>query len=306
MEPGSLSLRNGETDCLGNKVSRVFSRDPVKRYVIWETDAGNVVCDADDETVIAQPTVSEWTIKVAGLLSNQAAFKKHYNSYVAHAYKLCFDGDLQAALLTLKTTYDEIVRRLQRAAKLAFLLGALGAAMTCVVTCATLYLHHFGNDTLDLIFAAVGVSALGGFMSVASGLRKIAIDLEERTRINVLYGALRVVVAMIAGLVATLLIRTGAVLSFLQKKDAFSGFLLVCFLSGFSERFVYKALKTSSDKRSVKAVRQGVSCLQVQSGPRSFHYSSAMEGWLVILPQLHETMFADLLQSLLGSSKSGS
>lgn len=193
--------------------------------------------------MIAQPTISEWTIKVAGLLSNQVAFKKHYNSHVAHAYKLCFDGDVQAGLLTLKTTHDEIVRRLLRGAKLAFLLGALITAMTCVAICAILYFRNFGNDILDRIFAAVGVSALGGFMSVAIGLRKIAIDLEERTRINALYGAVRVVVAIIAGVVATLLIRTGAVLSFLQEKDASSGFLVVCFLSGFSERFVYKALK---------------------------------------------------------------
>ena len=199
-------------------------------------------------TVIAQQAISEWTIKVAGLLSNQVAFKKHYNSHVAHAYKLCFDGDPEAALLTLKTTHDEIVRRLQRGATLAFLLGALGTGMVCVATCAILYLQHFGNDTLNRIFAGIGVSGLGGFMSVASGLRKIGIDLEERTRINVLYGAVRVVVAMIAGVVATLLIRTGAVLSFLQEKDAFSGFLLVCFLSGFSERFVYKALKGIEDQ----------------------------------------------------------
>ena len=152
------------------------------------------------------------------------------------------------SLLTLKATHDEVVRRLQRSAKLAYLLGALGTGVVCVAVCGTLYLRPLGNDTLSHILAALVVSALGGFMSVASGLRKIAIDLEERTKINALYAAVRVLVAMIAGVVATLLIRAGAVLSFLQQNDAFSGFLLVCFLSGFSERFVYKALKGIEDQ----------------------------------------------------------
>lgn len=50
------------------------------------------------------------------------------------------------------------------------------------------------------------------------------------------------VVAAVAGAVAAFLIRTGALLPFLEQKDAFGGFMLVCFLAGFSERFVYRAL----------------------------------------------------------------
>jgi hypothetical protein len=60
--------------------------------------------------------------------------------------------------------------------------------------------------------------------------------------INVLYGLLRVVIAMIAGAIAAFLIRTGAILPFLEKREAFDSFILVCFLAGFSERFVYRAL----------------------------------------------------------------
>lgn len=248
MEPTSLSLQIGDRDCFGNKVLRVFARDPVRRYVIWETEGGRVACDADDETLSRNPDITEWTIKVGGLVSNQLAFREQYNGHLAHAYKLYFDGDPQACLLTLKTTYREIVRRLERAAKLGFLLGALGTTAFGVAICIILYFSHFAGETLNRMITAAAVSALGGFMSVASGLRKLKIDLEERTRVNALYGAVRVVVAMIAGVVAALLIRTGAVLSFLQQQDALSGFLVACFLSGFSERFVYRALRQIEDQ----------------------------------------------------------
>jgi hypothetical protein len=243
MEPTSLSLKIGDTDTLGNKVTRVFAREQVKKYAIWETEKGEVVIDADDESLFQHPDVQRWVIKVVGLQSQRPLLKSKYNSYVAHAYKLFFDGGPPACISVLKSLYEDLFRQLQRQAKLAFLLGASSATALCVLTCALLYFRRFPNDLLERVLAGTAVSALGGFMSVASGLRKLQLDLEETSLVSALYGGVRIVVAIIAGVVATLLIRTGAILSFLQQKDAFSGFLVVCFVAGFSERFVYKALR---------------------------------------------------------------
>jgi fructose-specific phosphotransferase system IIC component len=52
------------------------------------------------------------------------------------------------------------------------------------------------------------------------------------------------VIALLAGFVATLMVRTGLVLSFLKDQDAFGGFLLAWFLGGFSERWVSKSLRS--------------------------------------------------------------
>jgi hypothetical protein len=158
-----------------------------------------------------------------------------------------FDGGADACLSVLKSTYEEVVRQTRRWSKLSFLLGATVATVLVIPTCGFLYFRLATSEIVKLFLAGMSVSTLGGFMSVAGGLRELTPDPDDTLEINALYGGVRVVVATIAGVVATLLIRTGVLLSFLQQKDAFSGFLVACFIAGFSERFVYRALRSIED-----------------------------------------------------------
>ena len=244
MAESSLSLKIGDTDALGNRVRRVFMRECARRYAIWGTEKGEVVCDADDEALSEHPEIQEWVIKLVSLISLNPSLKTKYNSYVAHVYKMYFDGGAEACMAVLKSAYGELARQHQRWSKLFFLLGAAAVAALGVSTCALVYFRFNLSDLFKHFLAGVAVSTLGGFMSVAGGLRELSLDLEESTAVNALYRGGQVVVAMIAGIVATLLIRTGVLLSFLQQKDALSGFLVACFLAGFSVRFVYKALRS--------------------------------------------------------------
>jgi hypothetical protein len=57
------------------------------------------------------------------------------------------------------------------------------------------------------------------------------------------YGSLRLVLALLAGVVAVLMINTGVALSFLTEHNEFGGILLACFLAGFSERLITSSLR---------------------------------------------------------------
>jgi hypothetical protein len=240
MNPINVALTNGSKDSFGNTVSRIFAAEPDKGYAIWEAkEDGRVYCDADNNLLAENPAVSEWTIKLVSLIGEHQQFNGQYNSYLAHAYKLCFDGNSSAAVETLKTTYAEVKRRLatERRAKLAYLLGALVIFATTVSIWSYLCLHGWPDDSHNYA-SGLTASALGGLLSVAIGKSRTGAETEESFPMNCIYGALRLLIAVIAGYGATLMIRTGIALSFLQAQDAYGGFLLACFLSGYSEMFI--------------------------------------------------------------------
>ena len=90
---------------------------------------------------------------------------------------------------------------------------------------------------------------------------------------NFFNGFLRVVIAMISGVVAYLLIESKIVFSFLGDQSSGNGYLIVAFLSGFSERFIPNIMNTWSSKGNGKTqadyVRPSVSERGKQDQERS-------------------------------------
>ena len=130
---------------------------------------------------------------------------------------------------------------------MAYLVGALIFASICEtlwVLFKVIEAKHPSLNSYDSAAAGVAVSILGGVMSVSVSLGKQNLDVDDPFLLTMLYGCLRMAIALLAGFVATLMVRTGLVLSFLKVQDAFGGFLLACFLGGFSERWVSKSLRS--------------------------------------------------------------
>jgi len=245
MEQVNLTLKSGETDSLGNVVSRILARDVDKKYVIWETTDGEVVCDGDEDVI--DSAVSTWTLKVRGLIRTRKQFAGKYNGHIGHAYKHCFEKNASAGIETLKETYEEIRRRLLEESRILYLVGSLIATVICESVLGFEYFHQTQPEIIRRTIAGLALAVLGGFMSVATNLQKQRFELVEKRVLTVAYGALRLTVALIAGIVAALMISTGVALSFLQQQDAFGGFLLACFLAGFSERLILSRLRQIED-----------------------------------------------------------
>ena len=248
MKKHNFDLKKGDTDALGNTVHRVFSAEP-RKYIIYETTEGSIVADAADSNMSAFPAVTEWMIRVTNLLSQHPDLKPRVIGYVAYAYKILFDGDSHGSEATLKSAYANVVNELERAAKLAYLAGALSAMVCALLTLLIPWLGGWRGDLTIRIFCAAAFSAMGGFLSVAVGARNLVV--EDKSWINFLYGGMRIVIAVISGVVMTFLVRSGIALAFLQKPDTLDGFFIATFLSGFSEKLVPNLLSGLGTKQRV-------------------------------------------------------
>jgi hypothetical protein len=247
MDPKNARLEAGDTDSFGNKVSRVLASDAHKKYVIWETTDGQILVDSDDQKIENTPALTSLTLAIGSLVTGRKDLEGKYNSNIGYAYKLCLEGNEHGAIKTLNETLAEIrkVLKRQRSSKLAYLSGALIFAALCEalwVLFKFLEPRHPSLGSYDTAAAGVAVSILGGVLSVALSLGNRNLDLDDPFAMTMIYGALRMVIALLAGFAATLMVRTGVVLSFLKNQDAFGGYLLACFLGGFSERWVSKSL----------------------------------------------------------------
>ena len=85
--------------------------------------------------------------------------------------------------------------------------------------------------------------ALGGFLSVSIGIRKLEIDPDADWRINGIAGASRIVIAMIGSIFVYFAIVSGLVLGNLSIEDSNAGVFAISVAAGFSESFVPNILR---------------------------------------------------------------
>jgi len=110
-----------------------------------------------------------------------------------------------------------------------------------------------------VIFAprwSLAAGALGGFLSVATGIRRVELDLRDDFRVIALYGALRIVIAFISAAVAFWFIRAGLLLNTLQRVPVY-GELSACVIAGFSEKLIPNSLAgLSNTPRAARVAHQ--------------------------------------------------
>lgn len=228
-------LKIGVKDSSGRQIQFIHARE--ESYSIYETSDGQVVIRGRI-SLANVPDLNRLLTKIGDLVSHSRPLRKKYNSTRAHAIKVFMDGDAETSYKLFQEVFEDMTRYLSRRAKIAYQLGA--AVLTLLSLVALPFARAYG--TFDQLGARLGyaivLSAMGGFLSVAIGADRLKLDLQDNLVVNMLYGGVRILIAIISGIIIIFFIEAKILLSFLKDGSNVFGFIIAAFFAGFSEKLV--------------------------------------------------------------------
>lgn len=244
-----LDFKQGEKDLSGNTVRQVFAKRKGK-YVIYETVRKQLIYNLDENFQVPENRkVSKLLIQVGDLVTHARILRSKYNSSLAYTMRTLFDGDAEGAEDALHRIIKDMTRHLNRRAKISYQIGA--ATMMILVLTAVVALFRLGAlSQVDIRFIfAVVFSSMGGLLSVASSTKSIKVELQDSIYANMMYGAFRIVIAIITGIIVCFLIEAGVIFAFLKGTPELNGFIIASFLSGFSEKLIPNLFRELEEER---------------------------------------------------------
>jgi hypothetical protein len=200
------ALKKGDTDYLGNIIEQVYAKEHGK-YIIYVTTDHQLICKGEEESVANQENINRLLLQIGDLISHNPSLKP-------------------------------IRRHLTRRAKLAYQAGA--ASVLLLSLAALLIAVRIGLSSQPAInlFVVTVFSSAGGFLSVAIGAASLSLDLHHSFFINMVYGALRIVISIISGVIVYFLIQTRILFAFLKDTTDLNGLIIVSVVAGFCEKLV--------------------------------------------------------------------
>jgi hypothetical protein len=252
----NYNLKVGDKDEDGDVIEDIHERVPGK-YFIYTIADHDLRSFAEDETILSSNAkFNQLFYKIGDYLSNDPSLRKPFVSHLSFALKNLYDGYPDIACDGLTVTYDNMTRVMKRRAPLPYITGAFVLVLISLISYFLVYRFGNLNDFGYMMFSAVALSGLGGFLSVAISLRNINVDVQDHFMMKAAYGFIRIVIAMISGVIVYFLIEGKVALVFLKDLQNANTFYIAFFVSGFSEKLVSnllfdfenKGAKTDSDK----------------------------------------------------------
>ena len=234
----NYNLKVGELDRNGEKIGYIYECVPGK-YFIYHTGYFDLQFVAEDETLISNnPEFNRIWFQIADYLANDYSLRQPFIAHLAYAIKNLHDGNPDTACSSLVSTYDSMTHRLRRRAVLPYLTGAFALVLTSLISYFLVYLYGNLSDFGHLIFSAIVLSALGGFLSVGISLRNINVEVQDSFWIKAVYGFVRIMIAMISGVIIYFLIEGKVAFAFLKDTQNLNAYYIAFFVSGFSEKLI--------------------------------------------------------------------
>jgi hypothetical protein len=247
------SIRVGEICPSGCKVVKIFARGD--EYVIYEIESTNPV---ESIRVYIHTKVEDNEQPVENFNKAKDAFDRiksiifkysadsSYKQRAASALVLAIRGNVEEATkIFTKIEIDARTDFSQRV--LGRLYYLLGAFVLCVVACSlSTYAYIYRQDPfltdnrILLQFSyATAYASIGGFFSVSLKAKDVWAQQAIQNWMYSLYGAERLVISVIAGIITFTAIKAGIVFAFVESSQAGPFIVLsLCFLSGFSESLI--------------------------------------------------------------------
>lgn len=246
-------IKVGEICPTGCKVIKIFARGD--EYVIYEIESTNPV---ESIRVYIHTKIEDNEQPVENFNKSKDAFDRiksiifkysadsSYKQRAASALVLAIRGNVEDAnKIFAKIESDARSDFSQRVlGRLYYLLGAI---VLCGVVCSMsvyAYIHRqqvfFTENSMLLQFCyAAAYASIGGFFSVSLKAKDVWAQQAIQNWMYSLYGAERLVISVIAGVITFTIIKAGIIFSFVESGGSGPFILLsLCFLSGFSESLI--------------------------------------------------------------------
>ncbi len=246
----------GNLDKRGREILDVFWAK--KQYVIFQHSSGISPHFSDDEEVANQQLVRYGEIgplltKVYALRSGAIWRGESIDREIARGISRALEDDVETAKLILSEVRDRLRNLRTIRGQLEYQLSSFVVALL-VVMCLGVALLLLDNQAVSSLASlrlleVAGCGALGGFLSVSVGIRKVEIDPDADWRVNSISGASRIVIAIIGSIFVYLAIVSGLILGNLSTGTTDASVYAISIAAGFSETFVPNVLRqiTPSD-----------------------------------------------------------
>ncbi len=167
---------------------------------------------------------------------------------IARAISQALDGNVENAKRILTAVRGRLRNLRTLRGRLEYQTGSLAMTLLALVgflvVAPPLLSNQDGSSFSPLLLAQVAAcGGLGGFLSVAIGIRRVEIDPDAHWIVNGLAGALRIVIAVIGSIFVYCAIASELILGNLSLQASTAGIFAISIAAGFSETFVPNVLQ---------------------------------------------------------------
>jgi hypothetical protein len=242
-------LKKGGSDQRGREILDILWS--TKDYVIFRHSSGisphfSDVAETAKQQRAYYASIGPHLSKVNALRSVTVWRAESIDREIARAVYQSLEGDITNAAETLEGVRTRLQNLINLQGRLQYQISCLATVALFAMLC--LVVRALASDQASLLsparLASVAMfGALGGFLSISIGLKKLTIDPDADWRINAIAGASRIVIAVIASIFVYLMIAAKLALTSLNLLDSDAGIYAISMAAGFSEKLVPNLLR---------------------------------------------------------------
>ena len=219
-------------------------------YLIFEGDKSGEVTVATDNLDLRK-RCSEISTRIS-IITEYLITKKEKQKFVDQiglAYSEAIEGDIEGAKRICDKLIDRIELYKSNIGRFYYLLSCLSIVVIAILFSYLLKKYKFIPEIIPH-FYIMSYASIGGFLSVAKDIKKIQIDPSDFGWFQVFYGAIRILISMLSGLIIYILIKSELILPNLNLQDNIYVIFILAIAAGFSESMIPNLLKKIEDEKT--------------------------------------------------------
>ena len=226
----------------GDVIGQIFSAH--KNFLIYrEKGSYTVSVYYNDEIPEYKRNLSKLSHKIAllkGCVCNKQEHNK-YNTRIALAYREALHSNIETAM----SIFDGILKDAPAFKKNLARVFYLVSCFSVVLLTATISILQDTLFQLDYLIPYLKImlyGSLGGFISVTISIRTLDLDFNFYNWSQLIYGAFRIVIAIISAIISFLLVKSDIIFTNLDSENMYL-YYVIAVMAGFSETWIPNTLK---------------------------------------------------------------